>query len=244
MGTRQSIWINGVEVRLHGSFEREVTDDSGATVAELEAVVIVRGRMPNKQFMQLIARDQLQLGLEDRDRMETMQARIGSHSAIETGTGEGTIHRHDILFRELPESYRRRQSERAVAAPAPEAPRQSPRTTTLQPEPVDTVSQLFSSSNAASLGTALQQMKSGSAKPLPYEDPLTLPELAGIESVLINLRVEALIDELEAAGLLSPGAVDERFHALLGSRFVAEAIPLVGEKIARRAARDIVATTE
>jgi hypothetical protein len=241
VGARDSIWINGVEIRLHGSFEREVVDDSGATVAELEAVVIVRGRMPNKQFMQLIARDQVQLDLENGGQAETMQTRIGNHSAVATGNGEGTIYRHDILFRELPESYKRRQAERAAAAPAPEAPRPSPRTSTAEPEPVDTLSELFSSANTAAWGTALQQMKGGSPKSLVVEEPLTLPELAAIETVLINLRVEALIDQLEGAGLLRRGAVDERFHVLLEQRFVAEAIPLVGEKTARRAARDVLA---
>ena len=240
MGTREKVWLNGVEIKLNGSFERVVTDDSGATVAELEAVVIVRGRLPNKQFMQLIARDQVQLDLENGGQRETMRTRIGAHSTVASGNGEGTIYRHDIVFREEPESYRRRQAERA-AAPPPEAPRLSPRTTTAEPEPVDTLSQLFSSSNAASLGSALQQLKSVGTKPAAYEEPLTLPELAGIETVLINLRVEALIDALEAAGLVPIGAIDEHFHDLLESRFVAEAIPLVGEKVARRAARDMLA---
>jgi hypothetical protein len=241
VGTREVIWVNGVEIRLHGSFEREVVDDSGATVSELEAVVIVRGRMPNKQFMQLIARDQLQLDLENGGQVETMQTRIGNHSAVASGNGESTIYRHDLLFRELPDSYRRRQAERAAAAPPPEAPRPSPRTTTVEPEPVDTISQLFSPANASAWGTALQQMKGEPSKPVIVEEPLTLPELAGIETVLINLRLEALIDQLEAAGLLRRGAVDDRFHALLQQRFVAEAIPLVGEKTARRAARDVLA---
>jgi len=203
--------------------------------------VIVRGRLPNKQFMQLIARDGVQLDLENGGQLETMQTRIGNHASVAIGDGEGTIYRHDILFRELPESYRRRLAERAAVAP-PEAPRPSPRTATVEPEPVDTLAQLFSSSNAASMGTALQQMKGGSTKPAPYEEPLTLPELAAIETVLINIRVEALIDALEAAGLVPIGAIDEHFHDLLESRFVAEAIPLVGEKVARRAARDMLAT--
>ena len=34
-------------------------------------------------------------------------------------------------------------------------------------------------------------------------------------------------------------AVDERFHHLIKQRFVAEALPLVGEKTARRALRDL-----
>lgn len=244
MGTRDSIHINGVPIRLHGSFERVVVDDSGATVAELEAVIIVRGRMPNKQFIQLIARDQLQIDLEDGQGVETLHARIGNHSAAATGNGEGTIFRHDILFRELPDSYRRRQAERAAVAPEPVKSSHRPATLESASEAGDTLSQLFSPANTASFGTALQQLKTDGPKPRPYEEPLTLPELAGIETVLINLRVEALIEGLEAAGLVRRGAIDERFHVLLEQRFVAEAIPLVGEKIARRAARDVVSTTE
>ena len=247
MGARQSIWINGVEIKLNGSFEREVVDESGATVSELEAAVIVRGRMPNNQFMQLIAREHIQLGLEDRGQLETLQTRIGNHSAVASGSGEGTVYRHDLLFRELPESYRRRQAERAeraAAEPPPEPVRPSPRTTTVEPQPVDTLSRLFSPANTAAWGTALQQMKGGAATPAVVEEPpLTLPQLAAIETVLINLRVEALIDLLETAGLRRT-AVDERFHALLQERFIAEAIPLVGEETARRAARDVLSTSE
>ena len=66
MVSREQILINGVPTRIHGSFERTVQDESGQTVAEMEAVVIVRGRLPNKQFLQQISRETVQLEITGR----------------------------------------------------------------------------------------------------------------------------------------------------------------------------------
>ena len=44
--------------------------------------------------------------------------------------------------------------------------------------------------------------------------------------------------------MLRRGAVNKRFRALLEHRFVSEAIPLVGESVARRAARDLLTNAE
>ena len=103
MVSREQILINGVPTRIHGSFERTVQDEAGQTVAEMEAVVIVRGRLPNKQFLQQISRETVQLDYQDGQTPVMMVTRIVNHTAVASGDGESTVFRHDITFRELPE---------------------------------------------------------------------------------------------------------------------------------------------
>jgi len=237
--SREQVQINGVPIRIHGSYDREVQDESGQPVAEMEVVVIIRGRMPNKQFMQLISREQIRLDYEEGRTAIMMMTRVVNHSAVASGSGEATVYRHDILFQEFPESFQRRQAEREAAKPAVEAPRPSPRAAIREQESLQEISQVTTETDPSSWGDAIRQLKGTAPRPRAYEEPLTTLELAAIETVLINLRMEALIQQLEAAGLIPPGAVDAGFHELLAERFLAEAIPLVGERAAQKAAREM-----
>lgn len=239
VGSRDHIQINGVPVRIHGHFEREVTDVSGARVAELEVVVMIRGRIPNKQFIQLISQDHVRLDVDDVGTTVTWFTRIGNHTAVGSGSGEGTVYRHDILFRETPESYKRRADERAAAQAAMPAPEPVRRPAVPEPEAPGEISDVLANADPSGWGEAIRQLKTGGQpRPSVWEEPMTVTELTAIESVLTNLRIDALIDQLEAAGVLRRGSVDERFRILVEQRFVSEAIPLVGEKIARRAANE------
>ena len=49
-----------------------------------------------------------------------MVTRVTNHTAVASGEGESTVFRHDITFREVPESYRRRMAEQASKAAAKE----------------------------------------------------------------------------------------------------------------------------
>jgi len=235
--SREQILINGVPTRIHGSFERTVQDEAGQTVAEMEAVVIVRGRLPNKQFLQQISRETVQLDYQDGQTPVMMVTRVVNHTAVASGDGESTVFRHDITFRELPESYRRRMAEQASKAAAKElvAPRPSPRVAAQEREPVGDISDVEIGADSSVWAEAIMQLKGNAPRPKAPEEPLTLPEMAGIETVLLNLRIEALIQLLEATGFIPRGAVDARFRELLDERFIAEATQIVGEKIARRA---------
>jgi hypothetical protein len=65
-------------------------------------------------------------------------------------------------------------------------------------------------------------------------------ELAGIEAVLVGLRIETVIDALDRLEILPRAEIEQAFLRLVRERFVAEATLVVGEPIARRAARDIL----
>jgi hypothetical protein len=237
--TREQIQINGIPIRVHGSYERDVLDDAGQSVGEMEVAIIIRGRIPNKQFMQLIGRDQHRLEYLDGQRPIQRTVRIVNHSTVASGTGEATVFRHDIHFRELgnpapPQSTNRSQVPADAFRPAPRPASPEPPAPVAKPaEP------RLTATDPANWGDAIRQMRGESVKPKAPEAPLTVPELVAIESVLVNLRVEALIQSLEEAGLIGRGLVEERFRSLLADRFVAEAIPLVGETVANRAMTDV-----
>jgi hypothetical protein len=170
-----------------------------------------------------------------------MVTRLVNHSAVASGSGEGTVYRHDLTFRELPESYQRRQAEKAAAgaARAAESPPPARRVTTPEREPVTEISDVEIGADSSVWADAIMQLKGQAPRPKVPEAPLTLPEMAGIESVLVNLRMEALVYLLEATGFIPQGAVDARFRELLAERFVAEATQIVGEKVALRVAREM-----
>ena len=65
-------------------------------------------------------------------------------------------------------------------------------------------------------------------------------ELAGIEAVLVGLRIETVIDALDRLQIIPRAEIEQAFLRLVRERFVAEATLVVGEPIARRAARDIL----
>ena len=91
---------------------------------------------------------------------------------------------------------------------------------------------------------AIKQLKGGASRPKAPEEPLTLAELAGVETVLINLRVEALVQLLEATGFIPRGGVDTRFRELLDERFFEDASQIVGERVAQRAVQEMHASRE
>jgi hypothetical protein len=241
--SREQMLINGVPTRIHGSFERTIQDDAGQTVAEMEAVVIVRGRLPNKQFLQLISRETVQLDYQDGQTQVMMVTRVVNHTAVASGEGEGTVYRHDITFRELPESYQRRMAKEAseAAARALAAPRPSPRVAAqeAQPEPVGDISDIKTATDPSNWGDAIRQLRGSMPKPQAPEEPLTMPELAGIETVLVNLRLEALIHVLESTGCIPRGAAEIQFRELLEERFFEDASQIVGERVAQRALREM-----
>jgi hypothetical protein len=233
--------INGVPTRIHGSFERTIQNEAGQTVAEMEAVVIVRGRLPNKQFQQLISRETVQLDYQDGQTQVMMVTRVVNHTAVASGEGEGTVYRHDITFRELPESYQRRMAKEAseAAARALAAPRPSPRVASQEPEPVGDISDVTTATDPSNWGDAIRQLRGSMPKPQAPEEPLTMPELAGIETVLVNLRLEALIHVLESTGFIPHGAAEIQFRELLEERFFEDASQIVGERVAQRALREM-----
>jgi hypothetical protein len=237
--TREQILINGVPVRVHGSYDREVLDGTGQTVADMEAAIIVRGRMPDNQFMQLIGSEKIKLEYMDGQNRIRMMVQVASHSSVASGTGEAAVYRHDVLFRETPESYQQRVAEYGVLPKVFEEPAARV-AATREPGQAGPNGGAMTSTDPSSWGDAIRQMRGEPARPNVPEPPLTMPELVGIETVLVNLRMDALIGQLEAAGLLQPGAVDAAFRALLEDRFVLEATPLVGEAVAKRAARDVL----
>lgn len=240
MGSRDQIFINGVPVRIHGNFEREVTDETGARTAEMEIVVIIRGRAPQKQFLQLISNVHVRLDMQESGQMITWFARITNHSAVASGSGEAVMYRHDMLFRELPDSYKRRMEEKAAyqaANPKP-APVRAP--VAAEPEQAESISEMLANADPSGWGEAIRKLKETRDPELVVPDePLTPIELVAVETVLTNLRIDALIDQIVASGFLRREAIDERFRALIEQRFESEAIPLVGEKAAKQAARDI-----
>lgn len=241
MVSREQILINGVPTRIHGSFERTVQDEAGRTVAEMEAVIIVRGRLPNKQFQQQISRETIQLDYQDGQTPVTMVTRVVNHTAVASGEGEGTVYRHDITFRELPESYQQRMAKQAseAAAKALTAPRPSPRVAAQEPEPVGDISDIKTATDPSNWGDAIRQLRGSMPKPQAPEEPLTMPELAGIETVLVSLRLEALIHVLESTGCIPRGAAEIQFRELLEERFFEDASQIVGERVAQRALREM-----
>jgi hypothetical protein len=233
--SREQIQINGAPTRIHGSFDREVQDESGQTVGEMEVVAIIRGRLQNKQFMQLISRETVQLDYQDGQTSVTMVTRVVNHSAVASGEGEGTVYRHDITFREQPESFQRR----AAALRAKTAPRPSPRVAVQEREPVGDISDVTAATDPSSWGDAIRQLRGSMPQPTAPEEPLTAPELAGIETVLVNLRLEALIHVIESTGLIPRGAAEVQFRELLEERFFEDASQIVGERVAQRALREM-----
>jgi hypothetical protein len=242
--SREQIQINGAPIRIHGSFDREVQDESGRPTSEMEVVAIIRGRLPNKQFMQLISQETVRLDYQDGQTAVTMVTRVVNHSAVASGTGEGTVYRHDITFRELSESFQRRSAERATvaAAKAAEAPRPSPRVAVQEREQAGDISDVTTATDPSSWGDAIRQLRGSMPQPKAPEEPLTMPELAGIETVLVSLRLEALIHVLESAGFVPAGAAEAQFRDLLEERFFEDASQIVGERVAQRALREMHAS--
>lgn len=239
--------INGAAVRPSSIRRQKTTHPEAGTVEEIDLAVILRGTMADRQFRQVMTREPLRLEIPNGTAYEVLEVTIADVYHSSSGSGEAAAHRYDLKLRETPASAERR----AADAPAPSSPSPAPKPAKPPaPEPEDDsdpdapldLSQVQIGTSDAAWATAIRRLKTPpAAKPSgPPEPPLTAAELAGVEAVLVGLRQEALLEALEAAGLIRRSAVDDRFLRLIGERFVAEATPIVGEAAARRAAKGLV----
>jgi hypothetical protein len=230
------IRINGVPVAINGIYRREVTDDNGTELSEIELVVMIRGRITNKQFIQHMSQDQARVDWDDRGIQVTRYMWITNHVSAGSGEGEGAMYRHDISLREDPSAARARHAAEPKPVPAPKPVAARPQT-----DDLPQTGTLRISASKDTWGDAIRQLKGEPFRPKRTEIPLSQSELVAIECVLTNLRIDALIDQLDAAGVIRRAAVDGRFHILIEQRFSEEVTPLVGEDIAARALRDLKA---
>jgi hypothetical protein len=240
------IKINGNAVRITSIYQRTVPQDDGPSLREAELVVILRGTMAHRSFLALLASPQLRVELPDKSGSGSVSFDTEVFTAYSTASGEGeaAAHRHDVVLRETVASADRYAAEQAALQPEPAAA-----STTPPPEPTPEIDEdpyapldlsgVKVGGNATVWATALRQMTTPqSSRPAaPPEPPLETPELAGAEAVLVGLRLEALIEQLTAVGIIRRSSVDASFQRLVHQRFVAEAAPVIGEKAAKRAAK-------
>lgn len=237
------IRLNGTAIRTTGMYQRAIAQDHGPALAEVELVIIIRGTMANRSLRQLLSQEPIRVDIPKGEKSESFLAVIEHVAVNSSGTGESAAYRFDLNLRETPESAAQREAER----PAAEEPAAARRVFKVA-EPIDEsspdleLSRVKMSGDSSVWATALKQMKAPpSTRPAAApEPPLTPTERAGIEAILVNLRMDALIDRLEAAGLLRRADVERSFMELVKERFVADAIPVVGEKVAKRAERDLL----
>jgi hypothetical protein len=235
------IRINGTPVKTSSAYVRMIEQPDGPSLTELEIVVIVRGTMAHRSLLQLLAREPMRIDIPTGESWNSFMAVVGRATHASSGAGEAAAYRHDIALRETPESAQRRQAE--TAATSDPAVPEPPPAAAAEPEseeedaPAD-LSDVSVSANAAAWRTAIEQLRPPDRTASPPELPLTTEQLAGIETVLVNLRMEALIEQLAGAGLIRRSALEEHFSRLVRERLVAEASPIVGESVARRALRE------
>jgi hypothetical protein len=236
--------INGTAVRTTGFYRRVIPHEGGADLTEIELVVIIRGSMANRAFKQLLSSPTLVVDSPLGSKWEQFGAKIEHVQVASSGEGEAAAFRYDINLRETPASADRRAVERVEEEPAAAPPKPSVAPTEQDDNPSGPadLSSVQLSSSTAVWGKAIKQLTAArSGRPeAPPEPPLTQTERAGIEAILVNLRLDALIDQLESAGVIRRGAVDATFKRFVRERFVEEATPLIGEKIAKRAERDLL----
>ena len=236
--------LHGIPVQATMVYEREEAGPEGGCASLVEFSVIVRGRVPNRQFIELTTHEPLVVEYSLGGRPTLMQGTVANHQQISTGSGEGAVYRHDITVAETAESAARRAAERAeqeakkAAEKAAEAERDA--RAALDDDEVDEEKARTVLTSASMWGSAIQQLKSPAPTRKAPEEPLDLPQSAAVEAVLVNLRIDALIEQLRAAGVVSRSAVDHSFGRLVRERFVAEATPLIGEHTAKRAARQLL----
>lgn len=234
--------LNGAAVRTTGIYRRSIEHPGGAPLEELELVVIVRGSMANRSLKLLLSQEPVIVDVPKGESMERFVASIHDVQVAASGTGESAAYRYDLILRETPESAQKRAAE----APAPVVAKPNPivRETPVYDDdpagPLD-LSKVQVSGDTAVWATALKQMKAPGGRPAAApEPPLTSVELAGIEAVLTNLRLDAMIDLLEIRGIMQRDEIESHFTKLVTERFVTEATPVVGEKAAKRAQKDLL----
>ena len=242
------ITIHGLPVQVQSFFKREFPGEGGSTLLEGELTVMVQGRKANRDLIQLTTQEPLRVGLPITGGELVLFGMVANHQSINSGSGEGAMYRHDLTIREVPESATRRAAQAAAALAAAEAERPTPAPAVAAPaedreddgpETGEGARRLGAASSSAGWGTAIAQMRNPTTRATLQDEPLAFSEMAGVEAVLVNLRVEALIEQLRAAGLVRAEAVDHSFQRLIRDRFLRDAIPVVGEHAARRAARQL-----
>ncbi len=253
------IRINGTAVRLTAFHQRTVEQVDGPPLRELELVVIVRGTLAHRSLLELMAQHHFVVELpagSEGSQWTSLEATLAGAFHQSTGVGEAAAHRHDIRLRETPESAARHQA--ASAPPAPTvveteaaepsgvegAPLEDGEAADTGNEAAEDTVEAAVPGNPSVWAAALRQLRtqaSGRAAS-PPEPPLTTEELAGAEAVLVGLRLEALLEQLAAAGLIRRSVVESNFLRLVRERFVQEATPVIGERAARRVARDVTGT--
>ncbi|MER3437714.1 MAG: hypothetical protein C4346_09095 [Chloroflexota bacterium] len=249
------IRINGTAVRLTGFHQRTVEQVDGPPLRELELVVIVRGTLAHRSLLELMAQNRFVVDLPadtDGAQWTTLEATLAGAFHQSTGVGEAAAHRHDIRLRETPESAARHQAATAPsgqAAPGEgeepsdeaEGDQQNGDAASPDDEMAGDVAEVQVPGNPSVWAAALRQLRTQASgrTASPPEPPLTTEELAGAEAVLVGLRLEALLEQLAAAGLIRRSVVESNFQRLVRERFVQEATPVIGESAARRIVRDV-----
>ena len=237
--------MNGEAVRTSGFYRRMVEQEDGPALEEVELVVILRGGLANRSFVALLRQGTIMLEIPPATTLETS---VVGTNVTSTGVGESAAHRYDITLRETPASAQRRAAEAAAATSAGEDEDDETEVDAVEDEEIEApadLSQVRVSAPTAVWATALRQLAEAQA-PRPAagraapEEPLEPAELAGVEAVLVGLRLEALIETLDRAGAIRRSSVDDAFLRLIGERFVAEATPVVGNRVAARIAKDLL----
>ncbi len=228
--------INGQAIRVTRFYRRTVNTEFGGTpVDEIELVVMLRGRTVQRAFQELLRQPAFQLEIPDEG---SLQMRLESASLQTSGTGEAAAHRYDVTFRETGASAASRVSP-ATSSPPPAQPPTPPADT--EGENIPEAPEIDWEEASVAWASALRGNAASNTTPVaPPDEPLTSTELAGVEAVLVGLRLEALIGAMEQAGIVRREAVDQAFVSLVEDRFVIEATPVVGEDVARRAAKTVI----
>jgi hypothetical protein len=240
------IKMNGVAVRTNAFNRRTEMEGDGIAREHVTVSIIVRGSIQHRSLSELLNQSPMRLEIPNGATMDLLEVEVVSNTHVSTGLGEAAAFRHDVEMRETDVSAVRHASQiasehainaglRAVThsrlAPVEEEP------------PDDRLDRSWDklSSDQSTWMNALKQMKDPDAlKPVVPEPPLTAAELGGIEAVLVGLRLEALIAVLEDSGVIQRADIDEVFHQLVMERFINEASPVVGEKAARRAVKELI----
>lgn len=236
----ERVMINGKPVQAANVYRRSIPRPDGDPLIELEMVVILRGGMAHRAFQALLRPGRIVVATGDGGVIEaTVEA--SQHQA--TGVGEAAAFRHDLTLRETPGSADRRAT--ALAATAVGTPAAVEPTVEMADDPTGPadLSSVTVTGSSSTWATALRLLTTPSTPPAAEsesEPPLGPVELTGAEAVLVGLRLEALVMALDAAGVVRRSAIDDAFLALIESRFVNEATPVIGSDAARQAMKGLL----
>jgi hypothetical protein len=240
------IKMNGVAVRTNSFNRRNEIAGDGIAHEIISASIIVRGSMQHRSLSELLSQSSMRLEIPNGATMDLLEVDVVESTHVTTGLGEGSAYRHDVRLRETDSSAVRRASH-AAATQAMRSrlhPVEQAQHAPVEEEPSDDrLDRSWDklSSDQSTWMNAIKQMKDPDAlKPAVPEPPLTAAELSGIEAVLVGLRLEALIAVLDEAGAIRRSDIDDYFHHLVMERFINEASPVVGEKAARRAVKELI----